>query len=102
DAYTRTRNWQGFRIVKEEWRDVVGFERLYKVSNKGRVYSLPRVTTNRNGLIHRKGHMMSVVPIGKEDLHLHVHLRKDGKSGGYLVHRLVLEAFVGPCPPGME
>lgn len=26
----------------------------------------------------------------------------DGKARSYYVHRLVLEAFVGPCPEGME
>ena len=31
-----------------------------------------------------------------------VALRRDGKTYYRLVHRLVLEAFVGPCPPGME
>lgn len=25
-----------------------------------------------------------------------------GRGNGRLIHRLVLEAFVGPCPPGME
>lgn len=34
--------------------------------------------------------------------HLQVMLRRDGRSFGRLVHCLVLEAFVGPCPPGME
>lgn len=34
--------------------------------------------------------------------HRMVTLRRDGKSHDCLVHRLVLEAFVGPCPEGME
>lgn len=31
-----------------------------------------------------------------------VHLQRDGKRFLGYSHRLVLEAFVGPCPPGME
>jgi hypothetical protein len=34
--------------------------------------------------------------------HLVVNLSKDNKPKTYLVHRLVLEAFVGPCPVDME
>ena len=34
--------------------------------------------------------------------HLRVSLFRDGKQHGRLVHQLVLIAFVGPCPPGME
>lgn len=33
---------------------------------------------------------------------MRVFLRKDGRYFTCLVHRLVLEAFVGPCPPGYE
>ncbi len=32
----------------------------------------------------------------------HVILRLNGQGVTRQVHRLVLEAFVGPCPPGME
>lgn len=34
--------------------------------------------------------------------HLSVTLSEPGKKEQHLVHRLVLEAFVGPCPEGME
>jgi hypothetical protein len=34
--------------------------------------------------------------------HLVVYLCRNGKPVSRLVHRLVLEAFVGPCPPGMQ
>lgn len=32
-------------MPREEWKDVPGFEGLYKVSNYGRVYSCPRCGT---------------------------------------------------------
>lgn len=34
--------------------------------------------------------------------HVYVNLYKDKKRHPKLVHRLVLEAFVGPCPEGKE
>ncbi len=35
---------------QEEWRDIIGYETLYQVSNTGHVRSLPRtVITRRNG-----------------------------------------------------
>lgn len=34
--------------------------------------------------------------------HLHVQLWKDNRPRTVRIHRLVLEAFVGPCPAGLE
>ncbi len=34
--------------------------------------------------------------------HLILNLSKNGKGQTHLLHRLILETFVGPCPPGME
>lgn len=33
---------------------------------------------------------------------LHLNLSRDGRFHTVSVHRLILEAFIGPCPPGME
>jgi hypothetical protein len=41
-------------------------------------------------------------PIRKQWGHLHVNLVRDGVKKGRAVHRLVLETFVGPCPPGHQ
>lgn len=45
---------------------------------------------------------LTPTPVGKKVAHLKVSLSRDGKQTTFLVHRLVLEAFVGPCPEGME
>jgi len=34
--------------------------------------------------------------------YLFVVLRRDGRSRPRMIHRLVLETYVGPCPDGME
>ena len=58
-------------INREEWRAVVGYEGLYEVSDQGRVRSLDRF-----------------------------YLTRDGKPRGFLVHRLVAQAFLGSAPEG--
>ena len=69
----------------EVWRDVVGYEGLYKVSNFGNVMSAPKKTRYEEREMTKS--------IGSEG-YLHVHLRKDGKESQKLVHRLVAEAFI--------
>ena len=73
----------------EVWRDVVGFEGLYKVSNKGNVYSVRR----RNSRGIRCGGR-TLKPIYDKDGYLKVGLRKNGIKKSKLIHRLVAEAFI--------
>jgi hypothetical protein len=66
------------------WRDIVGFEGLYKVSTKGDVYNM---VARRYMITHltEKGYQF-------------VCLFKGGVQRNCKVHRLVLEAFVfNPC-----
>ena len=87
--------------LEEVWKDVVGYEGLYEVSNKGQVRSKDRIVTSVIGVKRFvKSRMMSMMPDNSG--HLVVGLNRNNKQQLLLVHRLVLEAFVGPCPPGME
>jgi hypothetical protein len=83
--------------LSEEWRPVVGWESLYEVSNLGRVRSLSRIARNNRRF---EGQMMALSrkSIGYAQVRI-----SDGRGGvkSALVHRLVLEAFVGPCPAGL-
>ena len=86
----------------EVWKDVVGHEGKYKISNQGRVKSLTRIRIAGRGGAQRLPEIIRVqntLPLGGyKFLALH-----DGKrSKSHRVHRLVLEAFIGPCPKGME
>ena len=80
-------------IEKEIWRDVLGYEGLYKVSNLGRIKRLPRFVIFSNGRrrtfceIISKGHLNS-------DGYYIINLTKNGISKHKLVHRLVAEAFL--------
>lgn len=92
----------------EEWRPIVGYDGLYEVSSHGRVRSVDRwvETPNRWGGItryHKPGRVLAQKR-KKQRLHAYavVNLSSGGVVGTSAVHRLVLEAFVGPCPDGME
>lgn len=76
-------------MASEEWRPIVGFEGRYEVSDLGRVRGLRfgrvKKDTEKQGKRYRL-----------------VGLSKNNRGRSYSVHRLVAEAFHGPCPEGME
>ena len=77
----------------EIWKDVKGYEGLYQVSNMGRVKSLERTVTRKNG---RKQTIRERIlkPRTNQDGYLRVTLYNNGnKIKQFLVHRLVCEAF---------
>ena len=65
----------------EIWKDIAGYEGLYKVSNKGRVYSY---VSNK---------FLSPAP-NEVTGYINVLLTKSKKSKFYPVHRLVAAAFI--------
>lgn len=85
----------------EIWRDVLGWEGFYQVSNHGRVKSLDRIVpSKRHGTSYTvRGQIMG---LERNGAYQHVTLSRSGRYKTVLVHRMVLEAFVGPCPEGME
>lgn len=91
--------------MKEQWRDVVGYEGLYQVSNLGHVKSLDRVVVDKNGrYIPWEGRVLShsKCKVKNRVISLNVTFCKDGIRTTFLVHRLVLEAWVRQCPTGYE
>lgn len=68
--------------MNEQWLNVVGWERFYKISSMGRVYS-KRYKKIMASHENHKGY-------------LRINLNYNYKRKGFLVHRLVLIAFVGP------
>ncbi len=79
----------------ENWKSIVGWDGRYEVSDKGRVRSLchkgkPRISP-------------AILTIANDSRgYCAVSLCQDSKVTRKLVHRVVLEAFVGPCPEGKE
>ena len=86
----------------ERWKDVVGYEGFYQVSDLGRVRSVDRVVRHpKGGPSLRKGQIKSQVLTSRYG-HLGVHLSKNGVGRSVHVHRLVAAAFLGPCPEGQQ
>lgn len=90
----------------EEWRPVVGFEGLYEVSNLGRVRSIDRRVPQGDRTQYWRGRLLKQGPAPscgpRPGRYLQVHLRGGGRKRTVRVHHLVLEAFIGPRPPGLE
>lgn len=89
--------------VVEVWKDVVGYEGIYHISSLGRLKSLKRVKFC--GPCNRVCQEMPerILPgTPDKDGYLHTLLHKNGSRKRIAIHRLVLEAFRGPCPEGME
>lgn len=70
----------------EIWKDVVGYEGLYKVSNLGNVYSY-YMNRQKKQSIRKDGYKFVV-------------LKRNGKQKYMMVHRLVAEAFI-PNPDNL-
>lgn len=66
----------------EEWKDIVGFEGLYQVSDYGNVRSV------------RSGKLLKPFKKDSKNCYLKVWLCKEGKQKTKFVHRLVAEAFI--------
>ena len=73
----------------EIWKDVVGFEGYYQVSNKGNVRSVVRKDS-----IGRKCGGRKRKHFCREGGYHEINLYKDGLRKQKLIHRLVAEAFI--------
>nr|UVX77624.1 MAG: zinc-binding loop region of homing endonuclease [Bacteriophage sp.] len=97
--------------MEEIWKDIKGFEGLYKISNFGRIKNVPHWVTRKyykpttGDHIEDKLYIKEVI-INPKKKYYHknrgitdyfyygVSLRKDGKYYNKTIHRLVAEAFI--------
>ena len=88
-------------LPNEEWRDVVGYEEAYQVSNLGRVRSRDRiVTSKRYKNRHETGRVLR--QRFDKDGYLTFNAKWNGRSQLLKVHREVAKAFINnpnnlPC-----
>lgn len=73
----------------EEWRPVVGWERVYRVSSLGRLYSLHQTGRLVVGMLVRGGYRV-------------LKARDHDRRAHLMTHAMVLETFVGPRPEGHQ
>jgi len=78
----------------EQWEDIPGYEGRYQVSSLGQVKRLIDMRRWKAGGLLR--------PQKLNGRYLMVSLSRDGSNKKLLVHRLVMLAFVGRCPDGMN
>lgn len=69
----------------EIWKDVVGYESLFSVSSRGRVYS-KRTGKILKQFVHKNGYCIIATKIGG----------RQGVNKAFKVHRLVADAFLDP------
>ena len=79
----------------EIWKDVVGYEGIYEVSDLGRVRTHKNKTTftNKHGVRHWKQRILKLRKDQKNGC-LSVSLWKNNKGKSFLIHRLVAIAFI--------
>lgn len=85
----------------EQWRDIPGWEGLYQVSDQGRVRSLDRQKEYRDGRTYFYPGRILKLRVNQTG-YLRAGLYDGDKTKDCYVHRLVMWAFVGECPKGMQ
>lgn len=81
---------------KELWRDIPGLQGHYRISDRGRVKSVIRQVRADQGFRTIPARILK--PCKNGNGYFHVTIREKTRK----IHHLVLLAFVGPCPDGME
>ena len=80
-------------MKKEIWKDILGYEGLYQVSNFGRVRSLDRIVKGCYNTIQiKKGRILK--PRKNIWGYLYVVLSKENRTKAFTIHRLVALHFI--------
>ncbi len=77
----------------EVWKAIEGYEGFYEISNLGRVKSLRRIETRKNGTTYPVKESIIAQHADKKG-DCRARLRKPGSTKTLLVHRLVAAAFI--------
>jgi len=82
-------------MEQEIWKDIPGYEGLYKLSNIGNFMSLDRACDNGRGKYVTKGQLIKSHKVLN---HYYIKLWKNGKQKSLLLHRTLLTLFFSPPP----
>ena len=76
---------------EERWLPVVGYEGYYEVSDQGRVRSVERTITYKDGRVY--GYPSKLIKLHKRSNYYYVRLRISCSLKSFAIHRLVLSTF---------
>ena len=82
--------------MEDEFRPIEGYPG-YRITSSGKVESC----WTRRGRLCLLGDVWHPLKPIRRQGYPTVNLARDGRKSARRIHRLVLEAFIGPCPPGM-
>lgn len=77
----------------EQWKDVIGYENLYKISNIGKIKSLPK-TVNRGKFGTRYREEITLKQTFTPKGYNRIILRNNNIKKNFFTHRLVAMAFI--------
>ena len=94
----RLRNFSDAELAAEIWVPVPGYEDYYEAGSLGRIWALALLET-----IGGRGSRMLVANPSRLDAYPSVSLLSpDGTRKRFTVHSIIAEAFLDPCPEGMQ
>lgn len=82
--------------MNEIWKDIIGYEGMYQVSNSGKVKSVDRMINNH----FYKSQIIKPYDNGRG--YYKIKLCKNGKIKHFYLHRLVAQAFLEDYSPLLE
>lgn len=80
-------------VLIEVWKDILGYEGYYQISNLGNVRSLDRYVRNGKGTVRFVPGKLRKLDL-LADGYLGISLEKEGRVKYFKIHRLVAEAFI--------
>lgn len=91
--YSNNRHHPEYSHYHETWKSIDGYEKLYEVSDLGRVRSCDKIIKRETqGNFHKDGKIRKphITPKG----YARISLSKDGQQRHYFIHTLVAKAFI--------
>ncbi len=78
--------------MREEWKDIEGYEGVYQISNSGRIKRI-KIWNGKKFITGEK--ILKPYLNGKNGKYLKITLHKDKKAKRVYVHRLMAQTYLG-------